>query len=106
MTSTPATVEEQRRPRPATVPATATTPEIKFFDSDLEVSYQFDRADGEQVNFALTHGGLVASDLTLAVLECEDLDARQQIDLTYAEARLLRAYLNRPEVVRRLDAVE
>ena len=103
--ATPTVQQLERRPGTLTTfPATDATPEIRFHDSDMETSYSFHREDGNEVGFALTHSDQLRNrELTVSAMEPANFDAIQQIDLSYAEARMLRAYLNRPEVGRWLD---
>src|SRR5579859_6475300 len=96
---------EHRNGTITTWPATADRPEIKLIESDIEITYVFNRpGDFHQVNFCLGHGQeLQPFSISLLDRAWDNFDAVQLVNLNIAEARLLREYLNRPEVARRLD---
>ena len=135
MTTIATSTVPPRRPAPTTIPATAMTPEITFFNSDVEVSYAFTREDGAQVGFVFSRGltlplfpltvamvsddpsvpvefseelfgGKITPQLTLVVLSGLNLDENEKINLSYTEAKMLRALLNSDAVSALLDTAQ
>ena len=82
-----------------------TEPIVRYYASPVEHTLVIDRSSEEQVNMAIDHFGAHHT-LTIAVfdtLDKEQPELASQVILSYAEARLLKDLLNRPEVSAIID---
>jgi hypothetical protein len=79
---------------------------IKYFDSSVENTLVFSRRGrNEEVNMGISHFN-EHHELTVTMFEMEGdepVEIAEQIHLTFDEAKLLRALLNRPDVLAILD---
>jgi hypothetical protein len=98
----------------------ATTIATTELNSVYENATVFSRENGDQVNFSLQHYGehqelhiaiyeadepldAVSDDIHPCLEPCEPDGPKELVTLSYAEVKLLKALLNRPEVAALLD---
>ncbi len=86
--------------------ATNQEPAVRYIESPVEHTLIIDRPEREEmINIAVDHWGAHHT-VTISVfdmLDPEQPELREQIIFPYADARLLRDLLNRPEIVSIID---
>jgi len=72
-------------------------PAFSIMSTPIENTLIFNRRNGQEVNFAVDH-----EDVTLMTFNTEE-NPEEEIHLSFAEARLLKSFLCRPEITEMLS---
>ncbi len=72
-------------------------PAFSIMQSEIENTLIFHRRNGQEVNFCVDH-----EDVTLMIFDLEE-NPMEEIHLSFAEARLLKAFFCRPEITEMLS---